>query len=146
MVSQNKPTLSLHVHAKNQKIYIPFSFSSCFKIINHVYERWFLNTILKEPDGFSKYVKLLINFRGRFDCSFWECCLLYFVVTCFAVDIMSSEMLNLVTDSPSIASLQVMILAKDSSRSKFGLKQVLFFLTSEKYTFCLGVGMRNNEN
>ena len=41
-------------------------------------------------------------------------------------------MLNLVTDSPSIASLQVMILAKDSQRSKFGLKQVLFFLTSEK--------------
>ena len=25
----------------------------------------FLNTILKEPDGFSKYVKLLIYYRGR---------------------------------------------------------------------------------
>ena len=72
------------------------------------------------------------KFNTRFDYSFWECCLLYFVVACFAVDIMSSEMLNLVPDSPSIASLQVMILAKDSSRSKFGLKQVLFFLTSEK--------------
>ena len=68
----------------------------------------------------------------RFDYSFWECGLLYFVVACFAMDIISTEMLNLVTDSPSIASLQVMILAKDSSRSKFGLKQVFFFLTSKK--------------
>ena len=25
----------------------------------------FLNTLLKKPDGFSKYVKLLINCRGR---------------------------------------------------------------------------------
>ena len=25
----------------------------------------FLNTILKEPDGFSKYVQFLINYRGR---------------------------------------------------------------------------------
>ena len=25
----------------------------------------FLNTLLKEPDGFSKYVKILINYRGR---------------------------------------------------------------------------------
>ena len=25
----------------------------------------FLDTILKEPDGFSKYVKILINYRGR---------------------------------------------------------------------------------
>ena len=25
----------------------------------------FLNTLLKEPDGFSKYVKRLINDRGR---------------------------------------------------------------------------------
>ena len=24
-----------------------------------------LNTLLKEPDGFSKYVKILINYRGR---------------------------------------------------------------------------------
>ena len=44
---------------------------------------------------------------------------------------MSSELLNLVTDSPFIARLQVMTLAKDSSRSKFGLKQVFFFLTSK---------------
>ena len=25
----------------------------------------FLNTLLKEPDGFSKYVKLFINYQGR---------------------------------------------------------------------------------
>ena len=25
----------------------------------------FLNTLLKEPDGFSKYVKFLINYLGR---------------------------------------------------------------------------------
>ena len=25
----------------------------------------FLNTILKEPDGFSKYAKVLINYQGR---------------------------------------------------------------------------------
>ena len=25
----------------------------------------FLNTLLKEPDGFSKYVKFLINYPGR---------------------------------------------------------------------------------
>ena len=115
----------------------------------------------KKIDGFSKYVKLLIYYRGQklellphygrkniattiffaqwikeklntqFDYSFSECCLLYCVFASFTVD-MSWEMLNLVTDSPSIASLQVMILAKDSSRSKFGLKQVLFFLTSKK--------------
>ena len=26
---------------------------------------YFLTTILKEPNGFSKYVKFLINYRGR---------------------------------------------------------------------------------
>ena len=93
---------------------------------------------------FEQRIKEKLN--TRFDYSFWECYLLYFVVACFGVDIMSSGMLNLVTDSLSIASLQVMILAKDSSRSKFGLKQVLFFLTSEKNTFLLGARMRNNEN
>ena len=25
----------------------------------------FLNTLLKEPDGFSKYVKLFMNYQGR---------------------------------------------------------------------------------
>ena len=25
----------------------------------------FLNTLLKEPDGFSKYIKFLINYQGR---------------------------------------------------------------------------------
>ena len=25
----------------------------------------FLNTLLKEPDGFSKYIKLFINYQGR---------------------------------------------------------------------------------
>ena len=25
----------------------------------------FLNTILKEPDGFSKYMKFLMSYRGR---------------------------------------------------------------------------------
>ena len=44
----------------------------------------------------------------RFDYYFWEGCLLYFVIACFAVDRISSEMLNLVTDSPSIARLQLM--------------------------------------
>ena len=55
-------------------------------------------------------------------------------------------MLNLVTDSPSIARLQVIIFAKDSSRSKFWPEACLFFLTSEKNVFFLGVGMRNNKN
>ena len=70
----------------------------------------FLNTILKEPDGFSKYVKfdklsrpkirellphyeekklvttiffeqrIKEKFNTRFDYYFWECCLLYFAV------------------------------------------------------------------
>ena len=69
----------------------------------------FLNTLLKELDGFSKYVKSLINYliirellpqygrkdlvtniffeqkikeklNTRFDYYFWECCLLYFVI------------------------------------------------------------------
>ena len=78
---------------------------------------------------FAQRIKEKLN--TRFGYSFSECCLLYFVVACFAVDIMSSELLNLVTDSPFIARLQVMTLAKDSSRSKFGLKQVFFFLTSK---------------
>lgn len=72
--------------------------------------------------------------------------MLYFVVAFFVVDSISSEMLNLVTDSPSIARLQVIIFAKDSSRSKFWPEACLFFLTSEKNVFFLGVGMRNNKN
>ena len=140
----------------------PSLFSSHFKIINHVYEtgfskhdfkrtRWILKIckivdILSRPKirellphygrkniattiFFAQWIKEKLN--TQFDYSFSECCLLYCVFASFAVD-MSWEMLNLVTDSPSIASLQVMILAKDSSRSKFGLKQVLFFLTSKK--------------
>ena len=39
----NKPALSLHILARPD----------------------FLNKILKEPDDFSKYVKFLINYRGR---------------------------------------------------------------------------------
>ena len=39
-------------------------FCSYIKIINLV-KPDFLNTILKEPDGFSKYVKFLINYRDR---------------------------------------------------------------------------------
>ena len=95
------------------------------ELLPHYGRKNLANTIF-----FAQRTKEKLN--TRFDYSFWECCLLYFAVACFTVDIMSSEILNLVTDSPSIASLQVMILAKDSSRSKFGLKQVLFFLTSEK--------------
>ena len=34
------------------------------------------------------------KFNTWFDYYFWDCCLLYFVVPCFAVDIMSSKMLN----------------------------------------------------
>ena len=49
----------------------------------------------------------------RSDYYFWEYSLLYFVIACFAVDNISSEMLDLVTGSPSIARLQVMIFAKD---------------------------------
>ena len=55
---------------------------------------------------FAQRIKEKLN--TRFDYSFWECCLLYFVVAYFAVDIMSSEMLNLVTDSPSIATLKAL--------------------------------------
>ena len=95
------------------------------ELLPHYGRKNLANTIF-----FAQRTKEKLN--TRFDYSFWECCLLYFAVACFTVDIMSSEILNLVTDSPSIASLQVMILAKDSSVSKFGLKQVLFFQTREK--------------
>ena len=43
----------------------PSVFSSYFKIINMCMKPDFLSAILKEPDGFSKYVKFLINYRGR---------------------------------------------------------------------------------
>ena len=71
----------------------------------------------------------------RFDWYFFECCFLCFVVAYYAIDGISSGILNLVTDSPTIVSLQVMMLAKNSSRTRFCLK-----------AFYLGVRMRNNEN
>ena len=43
----------------------PSVFSSYFKIINHVHETWFSKHTLKEPDGFSEYVKFLIIYWGR---------------------------------------------------------------------------------
>ena len=114
--------------------------------------RWFLK-ICKIFDWLSriKVRKLLPHYRRKnlfstiffeqrlkeklhtwYDYYFWESCLLYFVVASFVVDIVSSKLLNLVTDFPSIESLQVMMLAKDSSRSKFPLKKVSFLLTNEK--------------
>ena len=50
----NKPVLSFHIQAKKKRSTFPSVFSSYFKIINHVHD--FLNTLLKEPDGFPKYV------------------------------------------------------------------------------------------
>ena len=41
----------------------PSVLSNYIKTINHVHD--FSNTLLKEPDDFSKYVKFLINCRGR---------------------------------------------------------------------------------
>ena len=41
----------------------PSLLSTYTEIINHVHD--FLNTLLKEPDGFSKYIKFLINYRGQ---------------------------------------------------------------------------------
>ena len=43
----------------------PSVFSSYFKIISHVHEPDFLSILLKEPDGFSEYVKFLINYQDR---------------------------------------------------------------------------------
>ena len=43
----------------------PSVFSSCFKLLTIGMKPDFLNTILKEQDGFSKYVKFLINYQGR---------------------------------------------------------------------------------
>ena len=41
----------------------PSVLSNYIKTINYVHD--FSNTLLKEPDYFSKYVKVLINCRGR---------------------------------------------------------------------------------
>ena len=60
----NKPDLSLHIHAKNQKIYMPFSvFLATLKLL--IMCMMFSKHNLKKIDGFSKYVKLLIYYRGQ---------------------------------------------------------------------------------
>ena len=43
----------------------PSVFSSYFKIINHVHETWFSKHTFKRTRWFFRYVKFLINYRGR---------------------------------------------------------------------------------
>ena len=43
----------------------PSVFSSYFKIINHVHETWFSKHTFKRTRWFFRYVKFLINHRGR---------------------------------------------------------------------------------
>ena len=40
-------------------------FPSTLKLLTMCMEPDFLNTLIKEPNGFSKYIKFLINYRGR---------------------------------------------------------------------------------
>ena len=40
-------------------------FPSTLKLLTMCMEPNFLNTHIKEPNGFSKYIKFLINYRGR---------------------------------------------------------------------------------
>ena len=62
-ICQKKPALSLHIHAKNQNNlqYFP----ATLKLLTMCMKPDFLNTILKEPDGSSKYVKFLIKYRDQ---------------------------------------------------------------------------------
>ena len=39
-------------------------FPATLKLLTMCMEPDFLNALLKEPNGFSKYVKFLINYRG----------------------------------------------------------------------------------
>ena len=77
------------------------------KLLPHYRRKNLFSTIFFEQ-------RLKEKLHTRYDYYFWESCLLYFVVASFVVDIVSSKLLNLVTDFPSIESLQVMMLAKDS--------------------------------
>ena len=43
--------------------YIPFP--PTLKLLTTCMKPDFLSTLLKEPDGFSEYVKFLINYQGR---------------------------------------------------------------------------------
>ena len=62
----NKPALSLHSYSsKELKDLHPLQyFPATLKLLSMCMKPDVLNTLLKEPDGFSKYVKFLMNYRG----------------------------------------------------------------------------------
>ena len=57
----NKPDLS----KESEDLHPLQDFLATLKLLTMCVKPNFLNTILKEPRGFSKYVKLLIYYRGR---------------------------------------------------------------------------------
>ena len=57
----NKPDLSLHIHAKN--LHALQCFLATLKLL--IMCMMFSKHNLKKIDGFSKYVKLLIYYRGQ---------------------------------------------------------------------------------
>ena len=112
--------LSHSVFSNYLKLLTILKFETGFSKHNFKRTRWFLK-ICKIFDKLSRLkIRELLPHEGRknlvtslfseqrikeklntrFDYYFWECCLLNFVVACFAVGIVSFEMPNLVTDSP----------------------------------------------
>ena len=63
----NKPALSLHIHTENKELkdLNPIQYiSATLKLLTMCMKPDFLNTLLTKPDDFSKYLKILINYRG----------------------------------------------------------------------------------